>query len=31
MEKMAARSLAELVRITITLKGTAPAAKASHR
>jgi two-component system response regulator FixJ len=31
MEKMAARSLAELVRMTIALKGTALAAKASHR
>lgn len=31
MEKMAARSLAELVRMTIALKGTALAAKPSHR
>jgi two-component system, LuxR family, response regulator FixJ len=31
MEKMGARSLAELVRMTIVLKGTALAAKPSHR
>ena len=31
MEKMAARSLAELVRMTIALKGTALAAKPSRR
>jgi hypothetical protein len=31
MEKMAARSLAELVRMTIALKGTALAAKPFHR
>jgi len=31
MEKMAARSLAELVRMTIALNGTALAAKPSHR
>lgn len=31
MEKMAARSLAELVRMTIALKGTALAAKPSYR